>query len=196
MVLGQTRPPPSDGEQREVEVVGQLRHLVEQAGVAGEVRREPTLHQVPERVARRGHGMARDAVHGGSGGQPQAADVAALPRLHLGHVRESEAPDEPLRRARGEHRCVLVDEAQRWDVEVVEVRVRDDDRVEVAVDARRRQRAVTDERAHAQPQQRVGEDARAVHLDEDGGMAHKGRRQRGGRRLCAHTRTIWRGAPP
>src|SRR5665811_922659 len=84
----------------------------------------------------------------------------------------------------------------RDSIQMVQMRVRDDHRVEVAIDGSGRQRTAADEDTHAQAQERIGEYAHAVYFEEHGGVPDEGHRERCERHACVHTLTISRLAAP
>ena len=104
------------------------------------------------------------------GGHERAIEVDRVADAHLGDVGESGRSQQPAGADRRDEAGVGADAAQRWKVEMIEVCVREQDRVDVG-DVRGRQLPASAEVGDAPGQQRVGQDAMAADLDQRGGMA-------------------------
>ena len=105
-------------------------------------------------------------VDGGDGEHLDARDLDGLAGGELAHVREPAAAEHLARAARDDHRRALREQAQRRQVEVVVVQVRDQHGVEVARGLRRGRRAVAPQVREPRAQQRVGEQPGAAELDQ------------------------------
>ena len=152
--------PPPDRNEGEIELGDEFLHAVEEIRVA---REEDTL-RAEDRVAERrpfaeGRPTAFVLRVGGANGHRAHGDLVAL--VDGNEVKSAEtAREEP----RGDNRRPTTDELQRREVEVVVVPVRDQD----GVGGRRLvvQRHGAPEVCYPPPQERVGEQAHAVQLDE------------------------------
>ena len=135
----------------------------------------------------RGDGL--DAHAAGAGARPDRGDVHLVPHVHL-PGREPQPAQQGANAAWGDDRRRPVDQAQRGQVQVVEVRVRDEHGVEIAAHHRRRDRAAPNERAHPPPEQRVGEEPNTVHLEKHRRVPREGHRESGRRFVRAHEATL------
>ena len=87
------------------------------------------------------------------------ADLDLLPHVELHDLPEPPPPDEPAGAARDNHGKLTVESPERPQIEVVEVRVRDEDRVEPPQRVRA-DLGVAPEMPDAGTQNRVGHDPR------------------------------------
>ena len=170
-------PPAPDRQQREVEPVRELLHAVEEVGVAGEVDRgdspastNPIASDVPRRSRRlpgcsASHGGDRRPRRPGSDSPGASSDTARKPR-------RSRNPPAPRGTSSGTSRPIA---PQRGEVGVVVVQVGDQHGVE-RPRSRRAPAAAPWRRSGPtrDAQHRVGEQADAVELDEDGRVADVG----------------------
>jgi len=90
---------------------------------------------------------------------------------HLVHVALAMAFQPPGRARRRHQRSKALDPAQRWQMHVVSVQVRDHDSVDPAGVGRVHRRRDPHERSGAPSHERIGEQARAVQLDQHAGVA-------------------------
>ena len=102
------------------------------------------------------------------------AEVQAGVAACLDHRLETDVADGAAHVRRSDHDRRLGQQLERGGVEVVEMQVRDQDDVDVVAHAGVGHLAVAPQRTHPAFEHRVGEDAQAVHLDQDGALAHVG----------------------
>ncbi len=184
------RPPPSDREQGEIDVL-QLDHLREEVGVPREVHRPLGG---PQHVA---HGVDRDsavraplaAVDSRNGLDGEALDLRRGAGGCLADLPEAAAPQERCRTPRHDHEDVATEQLQGGDVEVIHVHVRDQH--DIGDPERRRVDAMVPAEV-GQPlgEGRVGHDPDAPHLDDHAGVAEP-RDHR-----CRHLREATSRSPP
>ena len=164
----EARAPAGHRQKRDVDR-GELRHLGEEVGVAREVHGWSLSDHEAERLclgaAHRQPGRRMVGTHRLDA---KPADLGSLPPLELLDLESGAA--QQLAGTQGRHDPRPPTEtAERRDVEVVVMQVRDEDCVEVPRHLRRR--AVATEMRHSGAQDRVGEEAHATKLYEHGGVA-------------------------
>ena len=162
------RAPAGDRQKRDVERP-KVRHLGEDVGVAGEVNRRSLADHEAERL---GPGAA-DRPPGRRMVGPHCldakpADLGPLPLLQLLDLKSGSA-QQFARPPGGQEPRGTVETAERRDVEVIVMQVRDEDGVEIPRHLRRR--AVATEMRDPGAKNRVGEEAHATKLYEHGGVA-------------------------
>jgi hypothetical protein len=89
-------------------------------------------------------------------------------------VSESLAAQKRACPSRHEQPEWAIEASQRRQVEVVEVQVGDQYRVDVPCDLRVRRRGMPPDMSEARPQHRVGEQTNATELEEHGGVSDEG----------------------
>ena len=151
-------------------------HAVEQLCVSGEIdRARPPMHDVAQRLGAQATGPGRrraivaslDRCHG------ERTDARRLAHAQLGHFREPPALEPRSSTGRHQQARVETQQPQRGQVEVVVMQVRDQHRIEARVNGRIDGRNLTAQMRNAIAQQRVGEQAYPVQLDQDGGMTQE-----------------------
>ena len=125
------RPPAPDRDQRNVEPGGELRHPVEDVGVAREVHLAASADEVADRSARAARRRPARVV-GPRGANGNVADSNLVALQDLLHALEAARPHEPAEASREDHERLAGKAFERAQVEVVEVPVRDQDRVGAA----------------------------------------------------------------
>ena len=165
------RTPTADGQQRDIDMPGQPRHLRVQRGVAGEVHVGRPFDEIADRA--RGGSQQPPAVTGGQRPDPDTAKVEPF----VGGDLADRVPGDGRRRAqaaRDDEQRVAGQASQRRAVEMVGMGVRDQDRVDRAEGVGVGRRAQPAKRPDAGAQDRVGQDAQAVELDEQRGVTDLG----------------------
>ena len=98
--------------------------------------------------------------------------VTRSPDVDLGHVGEAATPQQPAQAARDDDGRRAADDVQRGEIEVVVVGVGDEHRVEIAQLLEREARSAS-QVGDARAEQRVGQEARPVQLDEHASNARR-----------------------
>jgi hypothetical protein len=114
---------------------------------------------------------AAAVVVGVERGDRHGADPSGLSRRQLGDGGKAQSVEERTRPRRHQQRRPAVEPAQRADVGVVAVQVGDQHRVEPLDHRGPRRGGVADERPDPLSQHRVGQQAGALDVDQDGSMA-------------------------
>lgn len=161
----QRRPPTPDGQQGHVDLAADGRHAVEQVGVAGEIDVAAAADDVAEAFGFGPPGQRPRRVVGGRGFDGDAADGRRLARSDLHDVAVAVQGQEARGPARGDDEVFLAQPAHRAQMQVVGVEMGEENRVQatgVDVGGGGGAQQVADARG----EQRVGQQADAVHLDE------------------------------
>ena len=127
----ESRAPAPDRQQRQVEPAREVRHPVEEVGVAGEVGPAGPREHEPDRLRVIGAEPTAAAVLGLDRGDLDPADRLRVPRRQLGDRLEAATPEEPAGAARAEDRRLRRQAPEGRQVGVVVVEMGDQDRVEV-----------------------------------------------------------------
>jgi hypothetical protein len=101
---------------------------------------------------------------------------------HLPDVAEPRTAQPPTGPGRHDDRRVSPERAERWHVQVVPVKVRDQDRVDPARPVARRHGLDPPKRAHPAARDRVRQQADPVELDDDRRVTEELEAQRAGQR--------------
>src|SRR5829696_2761799 len=165
------RAPAPDRQQGDVEPGGQGSHVLEQIGVAGEVQPDRALHQEADGLALGPERRAPSVVHRPRRDDLHRSDPSPLARRERRHDAAVAAHDLGSGR-RGQNGDLPGQPRQRRQVEVVTVRVRDEDRVGARQIADRRGDAA--HVAEAPAQERIREQRDAVELDQGRGVSDIG----------------------
>ena len=128
-------PPAPDRDEPDVDG-SELAHLVEEVGVAGEVDRLRARDDVAERLAGRSDRAPASVVLGGNGTNLERADRERLTLLDLEHALEPALAQHSAEPARDDDGHLLAELLERGQVEVVVVRVRDEDGIDTAARSR------------------------------------------------------------
>jgi hypothetical protein len=128
----QRRPPSADGQDRQVEVVGKLRHRREEVRVTGEIDGVLPLDDVAEGRCRRSERLAPPVMRRRDRADEDVAEHRGSADSKLGHVDESLRPDEPPCPGRNDQSDVAAELPEARQVEMVVVRVRDQDGIDRA----------------------------------------------------------------
>ena len=163
------RPPARDREKGDVEVGCDRLHAREQIGVAGEVHRARTADHEPERLRLDAERTSVGIVTRLRRGDRQRADANLFAGLHLGHVLEAPLAEEAARPPRDDEGQRAPEPLERRKVEVIEVHVRNERRVDASQGGRVR-RPGSAQVHHAGAEHRIGEEPHPVEIDEDGGV--------------------------
>ena len=126
----EVRSPPGDREECDVDRAGEVAHALEQVGVAGEVDAGRPVEDESQRRCAPAERPAPPVVKRGGGGDLDAADLDPLAGVDLRDVADPSAPHELPAAARHDNRTGTRDEPQRGQVEVIEVSVRHEHRVQ------------------------------------------------------------------
>ena len=160
--------PAPDRHQRDIER-RQLRHPVEQVGVAREVDARAALDDEPERGHEGVQRAAAPVVLGRDRRDGSVLQRQGVAGVQLDHLADSQAPHDAGGAGGDDHRGIGREPAQRGPVRVVAVEVREQHGVEpVGRVGRRDVPAQVDD---AGPQQRVGEHRERAELDQRGRVA-------------------------
>ncbi len=166
----QPRPPPPDRDERHVDP-GELGHPVEEIGVACVVGALRPLDHEADRLHLRAEGQTAAVVLRRRGPNPQRPDLEILAYTDLGQRREALATKQPRRPAWDDDRQVAPEPLEGWEVEMVEMKVRDEHGIETAQRVVIHANGATQMR-HDRPQHGIGEEADSVEVDEHGAVPH------------------------
>ena len=119
----QRGPPSSDGQERHVEPLREIGHLVEERGVAGEVDAAAPTHDIAESL---GAGTSRTAgavVTSRRRGDAERADFLRVPYSHLCDGGEAPTAQPFTRAGRRQKAGAGSEQPQRGEIEVVAMHV-------------------------------------------------------------------------
>jgi len=168
----QSRAPAPDGQQHEVQRA-KFGHSLEEIGVPGEIDSDGSADDITERGGLRGERPPPGSVFGVRGADANASEVELVPGRNLEDAGKPAPPYELARFPGNDHGQRAVELVERPEIQVVEVGMRDEDSVEHP------ERGGSDSLGAAQmpdpPAQRwVGDQARAVDLDDDRAVPEPG----------------------
>src|SRR2546423_2857149 len=164
----EARPPAPYRQKRDVDVSGEVVHLRAEIRVAGEVDARAPADPVAERLRLRAERPSSPIVLGADRLDRDPADVDPLTGPHLDDL-TSGLPHEPSESFWHDDLRPAADAPKRRQVQVIVMAVRDEDDIDVDVfEEVRHGVAVPVEQAEPILEQRVGENADAIRLDEDG----------------------------
>ena len=189
------RPPAPYRHQRDVELAGQVAHPVEEVGVAEERDARAALDDVAHRRRLRPDREAAPVVLDGDHPHAEPTDVQALAWDRLDGLVAGPAAHQLGTARRRDHRRAGGQPAQRGEVEVVVVGVRDQHRGDAVAGPGRGRRGDAPDMTDPRAQQRVGEQPGAVELDQRGGVPDVGDRIHARQRLTPR-RACRAGAAP
>ncbi len=184
--LGRTHAPGLDGQQSEVDALVQVVHAVEQAGVAGEVDGRRALHDEPQRIGGRRDDPAPARVLGVHRHDLEVAEMKAGVAARLDDRLEADMTHGAAHVRGSDDDGRLGQQLERGRVEVVEVQVADQHDVDVVPDPGVGHLAEAPQRSRPAFEHRIGQDAQAVHLDQDGALTDVGHVRYAGRPLVSH----------
>jgi hypothetical protein len=164
---GDAGAPSADRERCDLDAALQPLQLGMKVGVPREVDRGRPVHQVPERRTQAADRVAAAVVVSGHRLDLDAFHIDPIARVDLDPLPYPGPAQDPGAPARGDHQAVARHEPQRGRVEVVVVRMRDQDAVESAnrIELRRRDTAANVENPPAQ--HRIGQQSRTAEFDEE-----------------------------
>jgi len=167
---GSRWPLPRRGPQKcDVDGAGELGHLREEVGVTRKVEPRAAGDPVAECLRGRAEWASPAVVFRAKRLQLDAADVESFPGRDLHDLVVTGAAAHRAETSRHDDSRPPADAAKRRQVKVIVMRVRDEDHVDVDVLNEMGDRVgVAMKKAQAMTQQRVGENAHAIHLDQDG----------------------------
>ena len=125
------RPPAPDRDEPDVDG-SELAHSVEEVGVAGEVDRLRARDDIAERLAGRADRAPAAVVLGGDGANLERPDGERFTFRDLEHALEPALAQHSAEPARDDDGHLLAELLERGKVEVVVVRVRDEDGIDTA----------------------------------------------------------------
>ena len=170
MPAAERRRPAAHGHESEVQSGCQVHHAREDVRVAREIDGVLALDDEAEGRRRGAEREAPPVVIGVDGPDRRPSEGRRLSHVELGHLVEAVRAQESTGAGRDDHPDLLPKEAQRRQVEMVVVEMRDQDRidaVEVVVD----ELGSPPDRTDSRPQDRVGEQPHAGGLEDDRRMA-------------------------
>jgi hypothetical protein len=163
-----TRPPAPYRQEREIDISGEVVHLRAEVRVAREVDTRAPADAVAERLRLRAERPSSPIVLGAYRLDRDPADVDPFTGPHLDDL-ASGFPHELSESFWHDDLRPAADAAKRRQVQVIVMAVRDEDDIDVDVfEEVRHGVAVPVEQAEPILEQRVGENADAIRLDEDG----------------------------
>ncbi len=151
----------------------QLRHALEIGGVAGEVVPLRAGDDIPDRPLGATDGRSEAAMLGVHGHDAKAPEVHLVTDLDLGDPLEATPLQPGAHAARDDDVRRRAEHGQRSVVEVVPVGMGDEDGVGACPVLLVSRSPHPDQGSHPVAQDGVGEDALAIHVDGDRGMAEE-----------------------
>ena len=161
------RPPSPDGQQRDIDCSREIVHFRAEVGVSREIHARRAPDPVAERIRRRTERSSPSVVISADRFDAHIADVESVAGRDLRYV--VARPAQKLAQAsRDDDPRPPPQTPQRGQMQMVVVSVRDEDGVYLhVIEEVRDAVAVPVEKAHTIDEQRVGENAHAIHLDEN-----------------------------
>src|SRR6185295_5798075 len=172
MARGKAGAPAGNGKQRDVDR-RDLAHLRKESRVAREVDTRPSVDDVAEGRRARRKRPPTGLVLGVGGANPDGPERQFFAHLELEDTPEPSPSHETTDTARRDNGQVAVETAQRPEIEVVVMRVRKEDRVEVS-EGVCGDGPLAPQVPDARSQNRVGDDPRALEVDHDGAVPEPG----------------------
>ena len=115
-------------------------------------------------------------MHRGSDLEAQLAELDDVAGQHAGDTRETQGLHEALGTSRHDDGCAGREALERTRMQVVPVQMRDGDHVDTSVEIGHR--IGPPQVSDATAQERIGDDARSVELEEDGAVPEPGQARR------------------
>ena len=196
------RSPAPDRQQRDVDPPREVGHGVEDVGVAGEVDALGAVDGEADRLGdRAAERMPAAVVNGAQRGDRRTGHVDAFADGELDDVGEALAREDRRGAARDDDAHVAPEHAQRREVQMIEVQVGDQGRVDALGHLAPRARAVAAQVRQPRAQHRIGEQAGAADLQQHRRVAHPrdalaGRRHGAAAGCAAGGADARAGAPP
>jgi len=166
------RPPARDGQQRHVNRPERV-HLRKQVGITREVDPRAPLHDEPEAAAQRPERRPEPDVIGVDRPDPYLSHGRHVAGQHLARPAEATPGQERPGSARDQQTRVQPDLPQRGHVQVILVHVGDEHGVHRMIEVRAGDGMPPIECGDAVPQQRIGQDAGVVQVDQRRGVAQE-----------------------
>ena len=164
------RAPAPDGDQRQIDRVGEVGHRREQVGVAGEVDRSTASKHEAERLCGRPERRSEPGMVCRDPFDADAADLRHLAGAHLANMVEARRPKPVARPGGRDDRDIAAEVTERRKVEVIPVHVGQQDDVDPGQAFALRDGDDAPERSDPRSRRRVGQHAHPVELDHGGGM--------------------------
>jgi Mg-chelatase subunit ChlI len=168
------RPPSRNREQRDVDRT-EIVHARKEVGVTGEVDAAGTAHDEAEGLCAQAERAPRRVVVRVDRANAKRAELELVPLVDLDDVMEAAAAQKGPRAARNDHANRPVEPRERRQVKVIEVAVRDEDRVDIG-ECGPRDGSGPPQVHHGSAQHRIREQARSIEAHDDGAVAKPGER--------------------
>jgi hypothetical protein len=127
------RSPSPDGHERDVKAAANLRHAIEDVGVAGEVDPAASLDYIAQSDSFLTEGQPGAIMLGVGCANRQGTNLDFLPGLHLNHPPEPAALGQTATPARHDQRYFATQSVEGGQVEVIKVEVRNQNGIDVGV---------------------------------------------------------------
>jgi len=161
-----SRSPAPDWHERDVQIETKFRHAVEEICITGKIDALRAAEHVSHGVRCRAERRTPTGVVGGYSADHEISNLFPITNTEFSYPAES-PPYEPVSgTARHKHELVVAETAQRWQIEMIPMQVRNQDCINAPRPIRFRQRDAAPEVRDAASKHRIGQDPGVVVLQE------------------------------